>query len=135
MSVGKSGSVIPSEITKDMAKDTGMAAILIYLIYLYFARDVDAVLVPGLLLLLNMAAPSLFTWPAKLWFGFSHLLGSVMTRVLLSLLYILLVIPVSLLLRLAGKDAMAIKAWHNQEQSVFMVRDHTFKAADMEKPY
>ena len=128
-------SYFPSQITRDMAKDTGQAVVLIFLIYLYIGRDIHAVLWPGLLLLLNMAAPRLFTWPARLWFGLSHLLGTVMTKVLLTLLYAIVLMPIALLRKLGGADPMLLARWKKDTDSVFQERGHTFTNKDMETPY
>jgi len=126
---------VPRKTTPDMAKDTGMAAVLCWLAYLYLARDVQAVLLPALLLVLVMAAPRLFHLPARLWFGLAHLLGAVSNRVLLSLVYVVIVVPIGLLLRLLGKDPLGLKAWRDGRPSAFVTAEHRLTAADLERPF
>lgn len=122
-------------LTAEHAKDTGLALLLIGLIVLYFFYDVKEVFWPGILLIVIMAAPKVFALPAKGWFAFSHLLGTVMTKVLLSLLFAIVVLPVALIRRAMGADAMKLKPWKSGDDSVFQVRDHTFKPTDLETPY
>lgn len=126
--------LIPQLEARDMGKNVGIVAVHVWLGYLYVTKETPT-LGPLAVLLLTLTFPSLFKLPARVWFGFSHMLGSVMTRVLLTVLYAVLVIPMAFLLRIAGKDAMRLKAWRNGEPSAFEVRDITFKAADLERPF
>ncbi len=83
----------------------------------------------------NMTAPRIFHWPAVLWFGFSHLLGTIMSKVLLTLIFILVVTPIAIIRRLMGKDPMQLRRFKAGSESVMVERNHTFVAADISKPY
>ena len=62
----------------------------------------------GLVLLTcGLGRPSLLTWPSAWWWRFSRVLGHVNARVLLTLLFSVVLIPMSLLWRLAGIDPLA----------------------------
>ena len=62
---------------------------------------------PGLLLmLLGLAAPAVLKPVFQVWMGIAVVLGTIMTRVLLTLVFVLLVIPIGLVLKLAGKDLL-----------------------------
>jgi hypothetical protein len=65
-------------------------------------------LVPGLLLVvLGGACPRALKWPYLAWMSLGIVLGAVVSTVLLTVFYYLVVTPVGLLARLAGKDFMA----------------------------
>jgi hypothetical protein len=55
-----------------------------------------------LLLLINMIWPSFYKPVAKLWLGLSHLLGTVMSKVLLSIIFFVMVTPVAAIRRVGG---------------------------------
>lgn len=126
---------IPKTITRDQAKDTGMAMVLICLLIGYLGHQQKFFLISILVLLINMIWPSFFTPAAKLWFGFSHLLGTVMSKVLLSIVFFIMVTPVGLVRSLLGKDSLQLKKWKKDNMSVFRIRNHKFTSTDIQHPY
>jgi hypothetical protein len=58
------------------------------------------------LILPALVWPSLLRRPAVLWFRFSHLLGWVNTRILLSALFIVVFTPLGVMMRLFGWDPL-----------------------------
>lgn len=79
-------------------------SLIIYLysnsIYIYFASSA------GILLLLTLIAPKLLLPFQKVWMGLAVILNFIMTRIILSLLYYLILTPLGLILKLTGKDFM-----------------------------
>jgi hypothetical protein len=93
------------------------------------------VLIAVLLLLIDMIRPDIYKPLAKFWLGFSHLLGTVMSKVILTIIFFILVVPVGLLRRLMGKDALRLKEWKKGSNSVFKIRDHKLTSDDIKNPY
>jgi hypothetical protein len=120
---------------KEQAKDTGLAMILICLLFAYFGGHAKLLPPAMILLLITMTVPAAFKPLARVWFGFSHVLGTVMSKVMLSLVFFLVLTPIGLIRRISGKDAMRLKNWKAGTDSVFRVRDHTFTAEDIGQPY
>ena len=87
------------------------------------------------LLLLAMIAPSAMDWPARLWFGLSHALGQVMSRVLLAAIYLVFLLPVAAIRRMIGKDSMRVGLWKRGPGSSFVKRDHLFRKEDLQNPF
>lgn len=117
------------------AKDTGLAIVLICLLLIRFARY-DFLLLPAIVVLVTtMTWPGVFTPLARIWFGFSGLLGGVMSKVLLTVVFYGVVAPVGILRRLCGSDPMRIRAWKEGKHSVFKEREYIFARDDLEKPY
>jgi saxitoxin biosynthesis operon SxtJ-like protein len=63
--------------------------------------------VGGVLLVLGLVAPALLKWPSRYWWKFSLAFGRVMARVWLTLLFALVLTPVSLVWRAIGRDPLA----------------------------
>jgi hypothetical protein len=126
---------IPAAITPEQAKDTGMAMVLICLLIGQLAGKPAFFPAAIVLLLANMIWPKLYRPVAKLWLGLSNLLGAVVSRILLSALFFLLVTPIGLIRRLCGADALQVRRWKKDQTSVFRVRNHTFSSRDISKPY
>jgi multisubunit Na+/H+ antiporter MnhG subunit len=126
---------LPKHITRDQAKDTGMAMVLICLLIGYFSHKPGFIGAAILLLLVAMTWPTLYKPAGKLWFGLSHVLGTVMSKIILSILFFLLVTPVGLMRRLSGHDSLQLRTWKQSRSSVFKVRNHVFTSQDIQHPY
>jgi len=63
--------------------------------------------VGAVLLVLGLLAPPLLKYPSKYWWKFSLALGRVMATFWLSLLFFVVLTPVSLVWRLMGRDPLA----------------------------
>ena len=122
-------------ITTNQAKDTGLAILLILLLIGYIGGK-PTMWLPGIIVLvITMTWPLLFMPLAKLWFGFSHLLSSVANRVILTLAFMLVVVPIAFIRRMAGVDAMRRNEWGKDTCSAFKERDHTYTKDDLNNPY
>jgi polyferredoxin len=123
------------EVSDEQCKDSGLALVLIALI-LSMVFSPHYLLPIGIgLLVVTMSVPTLFRPFARIWFGFSHALGTLVSRILLTLLFYGLVTPVGFIRRLLGKDSMQLKKWKNGKVSVFHDRDHLFTRQDLDNPY
>jgi hypothetical protein len=112
-----------------------MAMVLICLLIGYLGHQQKFFLIAILVLLANMIWPPIFIPAAKLWFGLSHVLGTIMSKVLLSVLFFTLVTPMGIVRRFAGHDSLQLKKWKQDRTSVFKVREHTFTDNDIKHPY
>jgi hypothetical protein len=122
-------------ITRDQSRDTGLAIVLVLLLVMLRWQRSE-LLVPALIIqLVSMVAPQVLRPVAIVWFGFAHLLGAVVSRVLLAVVFGLVVTPIGLLRRVLGNDSLRLRAFKAGDESVMVVRNQTFTAADLEKPF
>jgi len=121
--------------TIDPAKDTGLAMILILLLFVHFGRYYFLILPAIVVLVLVMIWPSIFRPLARVWFGLSHFLGSIVSKILLTIIFLTIVTPMGLLRRMIGADSMQLKKWKQDDDSVFIERNHTYSSSDLKKPY
>ena len=117
------------------ARDTGMAMTLLLLIAAYFF-DTEVTLLPAILaLVLTMVWPPAFNPLSPLWFGLAHVMGTLVSKVVLSLVFFLIATPVGLMRRLAGADPMRGKLWKKGRTSVLVRHNRLYTAQDLENPY
>lgn len=122
-------------MTKDQSRDTGMAMVLLLLI-LYVSLKWKGLLLGAMALhVLNMIVPQMYRPIAVVWLGLSHLLGTVASKILLSIVFFAVVTPIAIIRRLAGKDSLKLRAFKASEDSVMLERNHTFIGTDIERPY
>lgn len=116
-------------------KDTGMAAVLILLLITWFTANITWVIPAIVVLILTMTVPIVFKPLSVLWFGLANLLGHVVSTVILSVLFFVVLMPIGVIRRVGGADALGLKKWRNGDVSAFVVRDHPYTAEELEKPY
>jgi hypothetical protein len=123
------------DATTEQAKDTGMAIVLVLLL-LWMFRDADGYVSAAIgAHLVAMAAPQLYRPLAVIWFGLSHLLGTVASRVILTVAFFGVVTPIGVWRRLVGADSLKLRAFKSGTSSVMEERNHTYTGKDLEQPY
>ena len=122
-------------ITGEQCKDSGLALVLISLICYLVWKLPAFVLLAIAFLLVAMTYPPVFKPFARLWFALSTMLGTIVSKIILTALFFLMVVPVGLARGLIGKDAMQTRIWRKNSASVFRSREHRFSAEDLEQPY
>ena len=68
-----------------------------------------ALVVSAIFLLLAYVAPKILSLPNKLWFKFGLLIGSIVSPIVITLIYFVTVLPTGLIMRLLGKDLLKQK--------------------------
>src|SRR5512144_3227805 len=121
--------------TREQAKDTGLAMVLICLLLGYWGKFPKFLPASLALLLITMVWPNAFRPLATLWFGLAHIMSGIVSRIILTVLFFLLVTPIGLMRRLMGADALKLKQWKQGRDSVFVMREGAIQGKDLENPY
>lgn len=124
-----------TDISPKQNSDTGQAMVLILLLIGFFTGQMTYFNLAIPVLLMNMIWPTFFYPVAIFWFGISQLLGTVMSFIILSVVFTVLVIPVGLFRQMLGKDSLQLQRFKEDNNSAFEMRDHTYTAQDLEEPY
>jgi len=122
-------------ISKKQASDTGMAAVLILLLIGLITNNNLYYKIAIPVLIINMTFPMFYYLFAIIWLGFSQLLGTIVSKIILTIIYIILVIPVGVFRRLLGKDSLQLSEFKKGEKTVMQTRNYTFVSEDIENPY
>ena len=123
------------DISRDQAKDGGMAVVLILLILGMVLKQKNVYVYAIAALIVNMILPGIYKPFTKVWLMLANFLGTIMSKVLLTIVYIVLVLPVGLIIRLLGKDSLKLKQFKKDISSVFKERNYQFRSSDIENPY
>ena len=83
-------------ITVEQCKDSGLALVLISLICFQVWRQPVLIPLAIVFLLVAMTYPPLFKPFARFWFALSTALGTVVSKIILTLLFFVMVFPVAL---------------------------------------
>src|SRR5688572_19397457 len=68
-----------------------------------------------------------------LWFKIAMILGAINSKVLLSVIYFLVLLPLAMVNRLINTDPLRLK--RPKVTSYFMDRNHQYKKVDLKKPW
>ena len=127
--------IFPKKISKKEATDTGMAMALICLLLGHFTKHDYYYMIAIPVLVIDMTFPMFYYPFAMVWLGLTNLLGAVMSRVLISIVYILILLPMGLIRKATGKDSLNLKGFKKDTKSVMVVRDYEFTAKDITNPF
>ena len=118
-------------VTRKQNSDFGLVVILAVLVFSYCLEDITLLLFAILLVLITILFPVIFTPFTCLWYGFSRLLGKIMSSFLLGLIFVLVVTPVGFIRRLFGKDDLSLRKFGKSRKSVFVDRDYEYGKEDL----
>lgn len=79
--------------------------------------------------ILSIASDTVGTLIVKGWFKLAEILGWINSRILLSIIFFLFLVPMALISRLFGKGSMQLK---KKEGSLYTERNHKFTKEDLE---
>jgi len=99
----------PANPERSFGVSVGGVLLAFALILLWRRRIGRAEVLGGIgavLLAFGLIAPTLLKWPSALWWKFSRALGHVMARFWLTLLFFLILTPVSLVWKMIGRDPL-----------------------------
>jgi len=69
---------------------------------------------------------------SKMWLKLSEIMGSISSKIILSLVFFLFLVPIAFIYRLFNKDSLLIK---NTKRSLFFNRDHKYTKEDFENSW
>jgi hypothetical protein len=109
-----------------------LAAILWYIgkgSYVYFGS------IGGILIISGIAAPILLLPLQKIWMSIAVILGFIMTRVILFVLFYLILTPIGLIARIFGKDFLDLKLKKDQVSYWSIRQEKTYEKLDTERQF
>lgn len=128
-------SIITTKITKEQAISAGMALILISLILGFLLKNDLFFKLAIPITVITMTVPMLFYPFAVFWFSLSNLLGTITSKIILSLVFFVVVSPISIIRMLFRRDPLKIRKFKKDTGSVLVIRNHIYTDKDIEKPY
>lgn len=124
-----------SNIALKQAVDGGMAFVLCSLIVYLIWKPPIALRVALVALIINMIYPLFFRPFAKIWFGLASIIGNVVSKIFLALIFYLIVAPTGLFRKIIGKDSLKLKFFKRGADSLFTDRNHEYDSTDLKEPF
>ncbi len=123
------------QISKDRCRETGVVlSFLLFVSDWIWAWD-DAYTALGIALTITLFIPMLWKPLAYLLFTSGALLGGISTKVILSIVYLVLVCPMGYLRRWVGKDEWRLGQFKQSRASVLEKVDYTYSKNDLDQQF
>ncbi len=116
-------------------KDTGLALLLIFLLLLFFTEKMYYIYPSIVILVFTMTWPKIFAPFSYVWFGLSKIIGEVVSKILLTTVFLLVALPIGSIRKLLGSDSMKLKQWKKNNDTCFSDTNHNVTADNLKKPY
>jgi len=126
---------IKTVFSKKEHSDSGLALLMVMLVIGMWLRQDIAIKAAIAVVLILLVAPVLIYPFTFLWLNISVMLGRIMSKILLTLIFFVFVVPVSLIRRGMGKDTLKLKKFKKGNDSMYSERNYTFTKADFSTPY
>lgn len=101
------------------------------LVVLYFIFKSEYFLIAAAVVgVVSIAIPVVGDGIVKVWYKLAEILGAINGRILLSIVFFLVLLPVAILARIGKKNALNLK--NEKGTSVFLDRNHKYAPKDLE---
>lgn len=118
-----------NKLDKAKALETLLVLVGALVIFFWVTQKKIFLLLALLLILIAIVSESLSMLIAKGWLKLGSLMGMVMSKVILTVVYFIVLFPVAMLYKLTGKDNLALK---RKESSYYSIRNHVYSKKDMD---
>lgn len=126
---------IKTSFSKKEHVDSGLALLLLTLLFAWWLKHFDAILIAIAEIIAILIAPVIIYPFTFLWLNISELLGRIMSRVVLTIIYIVFVCPVAFFRKATGKDTLMLKKFKKNDSSVLTDRKHNYTKTDFTTQY
>ena len=112
-------------------------ALLIISLFLFIYEKPSTPYFIGVGLVFQIVAqifPTLFLPIQKIWMAFAVVMGFVMTRVILAILFYIIITPISFISKIFGKDFLNLKI-EKEKKSYWNLRNEEYKQSSTEKQF
>ena len=124
------------KITKAQSIDTGMSFTLLFLLFGNLFFDISTLNIIAIFtLIITMSVPTLFKPTAVIWFGLSNILGYIVSKIILGVVFYGFITPYSRLVFLFIEDPMRRNHFKKTKGSLFLSRNITYSKKDLEFAY
>lgn len=121
--------------TTKQSVDTGMCLALACIIIGFLHGKSAWYAAAAIFLIINMTVPLLFRPASIVLFTVSDFFGIIVSKLILTCIYVLLLTPVGMMRRVIGKDPLCLKNFKQSDQSVFLMKTGNVTQDDFKNPF
>jgi len=127
--------MLKTSFTQKEFINSGLALVLMTLLLgLFMKETLFYQLATGEVVLL-MVFPAIFYPFSFIWLNLSDLMSKIMSKFILTWIYIILILPIGMVRRALGKDTLKLNEFYKDRITAFTERNHIFIKDDLSKPF
>ena len=115
--------------------DSGLGLLLILLILGIWLEIILLYKIATGVAVITMVIPKAIYPFTFLWLNISDILGKIMSKIILSVIYFIILCPMAFIRKISGKDRLLLRQFKKTNSSVFTERNHTFSKSDIIHPF
>jgi hypothetical protein len=123
------------KLTSEKNKDTGLVIVLCLLLGYLHSHNPVLIWISVACILVSILFPIILKPVSVVWYGLSEIMGMVVSRILLSVIFFCIITPIGLIRRLFTKKQLLTERWKKDRESVFVERNVQFSSSDIENPF
>jgi hypothetical protein len=122
-------SIFP-HVTKLQTVEFAQVLVVVLTALALYYKNHNLVVAALTIALVSLIIPKTFYPLAVGWFGLSKLISAVSSKVLMSIVFFVIVVPVGVFRKLMGIDNLKLRQFKKSRQSAMVTRDHQYEDAD-----
>lgn len=123
------------KVSKKQSMEFGLVTVLVALFGALTSKNSHHengyVIAAFILTLVTMIVPGVFYPFAVCWFGLSVILGAISSRIMLTVVFFGVVLPVGLWRKLARRDPLQLRPFKKSKESILITRAHVYSPEDL----
>jgi hypothetical protein len=127
--------MIRSKFSRKENVDSGLGLILMLIIVGLWLKITIYFKIAVVISIITMVQPIMIYPFTFLWLNISELLGKIMSKVILTIIFFIVLYPTALYRKIRGKDSLMLMKFKKAKDSVFIVRNHTYTKTDLINPF
>ncbi|NNC95033.1 MAG: hypothetical protein HKN92_05680 [Chitinophagales bacterium] len=125
-------NILVNDLAVKQIRDFAIVVSVLF-IFIAFYFSIYILLVPApVIFLIGMFKPTLLKLPAIAWFTISNILGYFSGKIILTVIFLVFVIPFGFIRKLTGYDSLKNR---QTKKTTFTDRNHIFSSIDFKKPF
>ena len=121
------------DITKEKNMEAGMAVSFLFLLLGLFLKQNVYIIIASVLLFITMTIPQLVAPLTIIWFSLSKILGYISSKIVLTVVFCTIIVPVSIIRRIFSVDPMKVRRYKVNSDSTFKERNYVYSINDFDK--
>lgn len=127
--------MIKTRFTKKENIDSGLGLLVLLILLGLWQHSLIFYKISVGVALIAMIQPLLIYPFTFLWLNISDLLGKIMSKLLLTIIFFVVLCPMAIIRHLRRKDSLLLNKFKKTQNSVFVERNHTFIKSDLINPF
>jgi hypothetical protein len=119
-----------AKVTKLQTIEFAQVVVLVLIGFALYYKNHNLYVAAFIVTIISLVIPKVFYPFAICWFALSKVLSAISSRILMSIVFFVIVVPVGFFRRLTGVDNLKLRQFKKSRKSVLVDRDYLYEEHD-----